>query len=284
MNDNFKLSRFVMLAKQHVANTWTYYVKQAMVMGLGMALVACIIIWNMRLGFDTEGVREEYVSMISGIMGLVLLVLLPLSASMLMNNMKTKQERISFMVLPASNLEKFLVRMLHSSIGYLTCFVAGTVIAELIQVVFAFMVTQHCALITPHFYLGIMSDMVSIKDQIAMALNSGAKMPFEASAAKLAVMCYLAFVMIHSSYTLGGALFRKHAWVLTSLCLMAWSMVRFMIMGMLSVNPMELFSVNQDWMFTGYVAYNIVLAGAFYVGAYIIFKRAQGINNSIVNL
>lgn len=284
MNDNFKLSRFVLLVKQHVANTWKYYVKQATVMGLAIALVACLTIWNMRHGFDQETVRDEYVGIISGIMGLALVVLIPLSAAMLMNNMKTKQQRISFLVLPASNLEKFIVRMLHSSVGYLACFFVGTMIAELIQLIFSILVCQHTAFLTPHFYIGMMSDLVDINDHIAVALSSGAQLPFKASSAKLAVMCYLAFVMIHSSYTFGGALFRKHAWVFTSLCLMAWSMLRFMIIGMLPVNPLDLFAVGHEGMFIGYVAYNILLAGAFYVGAYIIFKRSQGINNSLINI
>lgn len=284
MNDNFNISRFGLLIKQHIANTWRYYVRQSTVMGLAIALVECIAIWNMRDGFDSLAVRDNYAGTIHAILAMAMIVLIPLSAAMLMNNMKTKQQRISFLVLPASNLEKFILRILHSSVGYLACFVVGTIIAEIIQLIFSILVTQHTTFVAPDLYGGILTGMFNLAEEISVELATKGTLPFDPSIAKLATMCYLGFVIMHATYTLGGAVFRKHALVFTSLCVMAWSMLRFMLLAMLPINPMDFFTVGHDGLFIGYVIYNTILVIAFYVGAYCIFKRSQGINNSLINL
>lgn len=202
-----------------------------------------------------------------------------LCAGLLFANMKTKQQRTAFLTLPASNLEKWLVRMAYVTVVAWAMMAAALVAADLIRFVFAlFLSPGHYASVA----WGVLTDFF-----------------FDWPDPFAATVCLFSFMVFnHSFYALGGALFRRQPVMMTMACQFAIGLV-LMMFGMqytlkLILDAMEHVERNdisadeaQRWLeATAWEASAVftLLSALCYWGSYKLFTRMQVINNKWLNI
>lgn len=103
--------------------------------------------------------------------------------------LRTRNQAISFLMLPASNLDKFLARILIGTVGYSLMFLVALIVADALQAIYHLSVHS-----TADSFIRIMfSDMDLTNDDSIRNL-----------------------ILFHSIFTLGASIFRKHAFIKTA--------------------------------------------------------------------
>ena len=214
----------------------------------------------------------------------VQVAVLMFAGSWLTTDMFSVQGRIRALMLPASNLEKFVSRCVFALVSSLAVVFVATLAADVCQMLFRLVTGGHVA---------VMSWMCIRSLFMMLCYDFGA----DTFAAYL-LLCLMFFV-VHSFYVLGGVLFRRNQWILTTLV----SFVAFNVFGGLvsalfrGLDFNFLHSVGK-WMDTmtcdgdvvSFVALGVfdlfllLLVVAFYWMAYKLFCRIQLKNNKWTNL
>ena len=133
--------------------------------------------------------------------------ILVLGPTMMFNSMRGKHDDQRLMTLPASNLEKYLMRYSYWLL-LLPSFVGSFVVADLLQYLV-------------NWLLGHEGRMLVMQYMGSPQLNIGA-VP-----RPVGVCIVLTFVWLHSCYAVGATFFRshKHSWILTSVALIAFGII-----------------------------------------------------------
>ena len=133
--------------------------------------------------------------------------ILVLGPTMMFNSMRGKHDDQQLLTLPASNLEKYLMRYSYWLL-LLPSFVGSFVVADLLQYLV-------------NWLLGHEGRMLVMQYMGSPQLNIGA-VP-----RPLGVCIVLTFVWLHSCYAVGATFFRshKHSWILTSVALIAFGII-----------------------------------------------------------
>ena len=133
--------------------------------------------------------------------------ILVLGPTMMFNSMRGKHDDQRLMTLPASNLEKYLMRYSYWLL-LLPSFVGSFVVADLLQYLV-------------NWLLGHEGRMLVMQYMGSPQLNIGA-VP-----RPVGVCIVLTFVWLHSCYAVGATFFRshKHSWIMTSATLIAFGII-----------------------------------------------------------
>ena len=133
--------------------------------------------------------------------------ILVLGPTMMFNSMRGKHDDQRLLTLPASNLEKYLMRYSYWLL-LLPSFVGSFVVADLLQYLV-------------NWLLGHEGRMLVMQYMGSPQLNIGA-VP-----RPLGVCIVLTFVWIHSCYAVGATFFRSHkySWIMTSATLIAFGII-----------------------------------------------------------
>ncbi len=118
--------------------------------------------------------------------------------------LSTKQGRISFLMLPATNLEKFAARYLICSVGYACLFFIALFAADMARCLLFTLLGQYNLPISHTFCEFLLNELGFMEGTL---INK-----------RLLWILSLVF-MANSFYLTGSAYFRKHAFIKTSLCL-----------------------------------------------------------------
>lgn len=272
--DKFDIKRFALTAK------WTLgaQYKEIMTITGTMFIIYMLQFFNWMWPMIKGSQYLSDTAPTSQVMKCVILYLLFLMTGgcWIFNNMKTKEQRIAFKMLPASDLEKFAVRFLYVTVAFCLMGFAAFCLADILR--------MGICLIS-----GFGLVRCAIPDFITIWLTghdaSGNLLVSDMPPASLQLAGTGLAVWIHSTYILGGALFRRRQFVLTS-CV-------HLIMGTLFLTV----AVTDDG-FTGSVhseeqIHLILYAAAALLTAlgtlnwwlaYRIFKRMQIINNKWINV
>ena len=195
--------------------------------------------------------------------------------TLIFSNMETKPMREHYLMLPASDAEKFATRFIHITLGGVLTFAAALVAGDVIQFALGF-------IFHPGIHHSCLWDMIccfitgSGNQQVADMLL------FRGNIAAMTI-AYSGLLWLHSYCTLGGTLLRRHptACVALSLLLLITAVNTAAIFDIfprvLSPNP----TVGAT---TAMAAVLIGLSIANYVGSYRIFKRMQISCNKFTNL
>lgn len=203
-----------------------------------------------------------------------------ISGCWIMNNMKTKEQRITFKMLPASDLEKFIVRVLYITVVWMLIGVVAFCLADFCRMLICFISGSHGTYSTIPDVLNMWfgpADTHSMR-MTAWGLNF--------IAGVLAVNAWVFWA--HSFYVLGGAFFRRRQFILTSCAHFALGILTLIIISYIPVGNIIL-SAEDGVKFVNTIAYAYT-AVAIIVGllnwwlAYKLFKRSQVINNKWINL
>lgn len=203
-----------------------------------------------------------------------------ISGCWIMNNMKTKEQRITFKMLPASDLEKFIVRALYITVVWVLIGVVAFCLADLCRMLICFISGSHGTYSTIPDVLNMWFGPANTHSMRMTAWG------LDFIAGVLAVNAWAFWA--HSFYVLGGAFFRRRQFILTSCAHFALGILTLIIISYIPVGNIIL-SAEDGVKFVNTIAYAYT-AVAIIVGllnwwlAYKLFKRSQVINNKWINL
>lgn len=206
------------------------------------------------------------------------------SASLFLNNMTTKQKRITFLALPASRSEKLLARWVYAVPVWLLMVLSAFIAADLLR----FAVQP---IIGP-YHPGLMITWLWENAGNWFAdVNStwGGMQPQDRSlfVAMIVGLC-TNLLLTHSTYILGSALFPRFPWMVATGVMCAFSSIvsiaMFAVGGEAVSDIVDRFD-NKDLTFT-YTLSGIqtFLSILFYILAVRVFRRTQVIHHKLVNL
>lgn len=181
-----------------------------------------------------------------------------ISGCWILNNMKTKEQRIMFKMLPASDLEKYLSRVIYITVIWFAIGILTYFLADICRMLICLISGTHGTYST-------------IPLALKMILTENH-------------MIYAWVFWAHSLYVLGGAFFRRRQFILTScvhflLGFIALFLSRYK--GSVIIDPDDM-HINVLLCIYPFIAFAMALFNWWL--AYKLFKRSQVINNKWINL
>lgn len=294
MNTTFDKTRFVKLLKWEMMTERKDYMRFAIGIALTLTFLFCATIIS-RYFDDVNGYPEDTLIMfkkdtvmiLSNLAWTVYLFTIFLGASFVFKNVATKQQRIAFFSLPASNLEKFLVRLFHVMIGYPLCFLVALAFADIMQLFLSFI------LLKGPDYSVVVKSVTALFTPIYSDLNGEiikGCLLFPHGFTLVGIMeslSYLTFFAFNYAFWIFcGTLFRRNAWLLT---LASQVVIGFVVIMIIRVFPFpsvgnlpnESSALALAYLF---IAIAWVVIALMYWGSYRLFSRMQVINNKWLNV
>ena len=265
-------TRLVMLRKKEYFNLF-------LAITLFVALI-CIFACNPFSG-EAKGTLEYAYSFLQ--LGITIysfsLILITIYGANIIRDLKTKQQRIDELVLPATNLEKFTARVLASTVLILILVVAGIVAGDILQM-----------LINMLLHKGTFASFCLSSFNVAFTELQTSIITRENVAHKpIRLMFLLTLISSNAFYLLGGMLFRKTAWLKTTLAVIVISIALFcLFVGYAYVvyGYTNYVVYMPEWMRSAWfnITLLIVQTCACYYFAYRIYCRLQAINTRWLNI
>ena len=274
-NNNFQFSRLLMVMRWDMFTNLKSYLN--MMLGMTFALLPFFIMQLYQLSKqyqlfpDTIDLSylgmSQYVLMISSIA-------MYMMATQIFMVMKTTGQREQFLMLPASNLEKYISRFLFSTLGAAVAMITAIVVSDLVQLIFSFV------LLPGHHQsvcLSIMALLWKIWTTFIENIDS-------TGALLLSLLIVTCGVLVHSFFILCGTLFRKHTIVVSGILFIVMTyLVIYVIESVPDTITTCLMHGDNSWIFCLLIA-ELLLAGFQYWLSYKVFTRMQVICNKWINL
>lgn len=280
MKKNFDLHRLSMVLRWDILTNWQRHLGATAGLAIGISIYCVLRLFSMRYWLnstDVELAGHQYQVSVCMFFSVIAFIAFYVLASCIFNNMKTKLQRESFLMLPACNLEKFVARLLMMSIGVLVQLFAAAILADVIQFIFSF-------IITPDFHISITWAVLS---HIIPTIP-----PFDNDWLKW-ITLYSFILFSHSFATLGGTFYRKLPVLLTACTGILLSMILGYIINKLGeAGVFDFFShINfsngstADYCITITAFFVFLALAAFnYWASYKLFTRMQVICNKWINI
>ena len=265
-------TRLVMLRKKEYFNIF-------LAITLFVALM-CIFACNPFSGEAKETLEYAYsFFQVVGSIYVFAVVLIIVNGANIIRDLKTKQQRIDELVLPATNLEKFTARVLASTVLVLILAAAGIVAGDILQMLINMLLHKGTF---GSISLYATKQMYSMMETNILAIENVAHKPIR-------FMFVLTLISSNAFYLLGGMLFRKTAWLKTTLAVIVISIALFsMFVGYAYVvyGYTNYVVYIPEWMQDSWfnITLLIVQTCACYYFAYRIYCRLQAINTRWLNI
>lgn len=265
-------TRLVMLRKREYFNIF-------LAITLFVAL-SCIFACNPFSGEAKETLEYAYsFFQVVGSIYVFAVVLIIVNGANIICDLKTKQQRIDELVLPATNLEKFTARVLASTVLVLILAAAGIVAGDILQMLINMLLHKGTF---GSISLYATKQMYSMMETNILAIENVAHKPIR-------FMFVLTLISSNAFYLLGGMLFRKTAWLKTTLAVIVISIALFsMFVGYAYVvyGYTNYVVYMPEWMQDSWfnITLLIVQTCACYYFAYRIYCRLQAINTRWLNI
>ena len=265
-------TRLVMLRKKEYFNIF-------LAITLFVALI-CIFACNPFSGEAKETLEYAYsFFQVVGSIYVFAVVLIIVNGANIIRDLKTKQQRIDELVLPATNLEKFTARVLASTVLVLILAAAGIVAGDILQMLINMLLHKGTF---DSISLYATKQMYSMMETNILAIENVAHKPIR-------FMFVLTLISSNAFYLLGGMLFRKTAWLKTTLAVIVISIALFsMFVGYAYVvyGYTNYVVYMPEWMRSAWfnITLLIVQTCACYYFAYRIYCRLQAINTRWLNI
>lgn len=280
MKKNFDLHRLSMVLRWDILTNWQRHLGATTGLAICISIYCVLRLFSIRYWLnstDVELAGHQYQVSVCMFFSVIAFIAFYVLASCIFNNMKTKLQRESFLMLPACNLEKFVARLLMMSIGVLVQLFAAVILADVIQFIFSF-------IITPDFHISITWAVLS---HIIPTIQ-----PFDNDWLKW-ITLYSFILFSHSFATLGGTFYRKLPVLLTACTGILLSMILGYIINKLGeAGVFDFFShINfsngstADYCITITAFFVFLALSAFnYWASYKLFTRMQVICNKWINI
>lgn len=278
MNKVLDFHRLAMVLRWDALSNWKKYVRNT----LGLAFVfSFICIWyqfNMRSnGYVTyNDVKDLYLGSVSGLFMFISFIIFFFCGSRIFINMKTKASRSLFLMLPATNMEKFTSRLLYTVLGTSLMIVASWMIADIIQFVFSLFLTP-----------GMQGSLVGKTFEELFShfiVRNGTSVLGQTFPVGMLLLSLTIFT--HSFFTLGGTVFRKSATLLTICSSFILMFLTALISSFVDADVLRhLVQSIEPNTFGWLMVMVLLLLSAFnYWAAYKLFTHMQIINNKWFNI
>ena len=189
-------------------------------------------------------------------------------------NLKTRQQRINELMLPASNKEKFLARYLIMVVAMTIAAMVGFLAGDLVQC----LLTLVFGSAAPTSATGCLIDNLK-----------GMTLAFSGDASTYVVPMALSLVSLHALFLLFGSVFNKHALVMSILSFFGLNMVIMTLVGLVTKLIFSLgeagyvITVYDDWCAVVASIFNVAFIIVCFWLAYRRYTRLQVINNKWIN-
>ena len=278
MKTTFDINRFYNLMRYEVLSESKNFLRGLLGLTMGLTFYFCLIFYAVKDSTSPEKFQNIYLQCENAAYFAFFCVMF-VAGCMIFKNMLTKQQRISFMALPASNLEKFIARFLWTNVGYLLMVILSTIFADILLALFSLCLGE-----------GVHGSVVfaiceSLFDGHGCMRIAGNRLPdFYFYLWWTTVVFFL-----QSSWTFIGTLFRKNAW-LWAICLQVLFGSVFVVL--LDSEPFWFTSfysslydaIGVRWMVLSHSVLGLAASALLYWGSYKLFVRMQVINNKWVNI
>ncbi len=230
-----------------------------------MTIRVCdIFAWQ---AWSTEQIQLNLMGSVDFIVN-ILSVAFFIMGTFVINDLKLRQSRINEMMLPATNVEKFVARVVLVSIVFPLIVVAAFLTADVLQQIISMLVNH-----------GARASMTAIAIDFIQATSSHSPLWVQ-----------LEVIFLTSAFAiLGGVFFRKTAWLKTIISL---GLILMIVAGSVTFIGYMLFT-NTDYQLSipndlvGDITGNIIclaLSILMYWAAYKLYTRLQVINNRWINI
>lgn len=277
--ETFNIQRFGNVCTRLVMLRKREYFKIFLAITLFVAL-SCIFACNPFSGEAKETLEYAYsFFQVVGSIYVFAVVLIIVNGANIIRDLKTKQQRIDELVLPATNLEKFTARVLASTVLVLILAAAGIVAGDILQMLINMLLHKGTF---GSISLYATKQMYSMMETNILAIENVAHKPIR-------FMFVLTLISSNAFYLLGGMLFRKTAWLKTTLAVIVISIALFsMFVGYAYVvyGYTNYVVYIPEWMQDSWfnITLLIVQTCACYYFAYRIYCRLQAINTRWLNI
>ena len=209
---------------------------------------------------------------------LIYLIFAMIGGCWLFNNMKTKEQRITFKMLPATDLEKFVVRALYATVVWWLMGFIAFCLADLFRMLISLIA-------------GIDIVKSAIPDFLNMLFGGNDHNISILGETDMTYVLPLTFAAnawafwVHSLYILGGALFRRRQFVLTTLahCIIGLAFTPIIVDFVDSLDNETAEQMFCTVMWTAGSVFTLLFLLNWWL-SYKIFRRMQVINNKWLNL
>lgn len=274
-NNNFQFSRLLMVMRWDMFTNLKSYLN--MMLGMTFALLPFFIMQLYQLSKQYQLFPDTIDLSYWGMSQYVLMIFsiaMYMMATQIFMVMKTTGQREQFLMLPASNLEKYISRFLFSTLGAAVAMITAIVVSDLVQLIFSFV------LLPGHHQsvcLSIMALLWKIWTTFIESIDS-------AGALMLSLLIMTCGVLVHSFFILCGTLFRKHTIVVSGILFIVMTyLVIYVIESVPDTITTCLMHGDNSWIFCLLIA-ELLLAGFQYWLSYKVFTRMQVICNRWINL
>lgn len=275
MNNNFQFSRLLMVMRWDVFTNYKTYLNT--VLGMIFALLPILIMQLYQLSkqdqLSPDTIDLSYWGMSQYVL-MIFSIAMYMMATQIFMVMKTTGQREQFLMLPASNLEKYISRFLFSTLGAAVAMITAIVVSDLVQLIFSF-------LLLPGHHQSVCLSTVALLWKIWTTFIENID---STGALLLSLLIVTCGVLVHSFFILCGTLFRKHTIVVTTILFIAMTyLVIYVIESVPGTITTCLNHGDNSWLFSLLIA-ELLLGGFQYWLSYKVFTRMQVICNKWINL
>lgn len=196
----FNMHRFLLVAKRDIMEDW----KGNLTKGIGNYALYTIIMISLFINSHGMKFHDFIANMAEWILLFTSIVFIFVSSDVL-SPLSSKAKRISFLNLPATNLEKFVWRFLYVSIGFLAINLAAIILLDITHYLLLPLFSLgegYANLLTPYLIAEIYDRITSIYLDV-----DGTSIDISA----ISVTTFLVMSLwAHSLYLVGGCIWQKH--------------------------------------------------------------------------
>lgn len=228
---NFDIKRFGQLLRYDAVTYNRSYLKYGIGIFLCHLIMQMLVTYGMTnsIHFMTPDTEVTVYATDLGVAFAFTIIMLAIAMSLAFANLSTKPGRISYLMLPVSNLEKFLSRVLIFSIGFVIANTVAFVLADLLRMLLLFYMDGHVGLVMsyiPRFCQDVMDGTTKIYTFFSNSDDGVWPLIFKTAYGILAP------TFICLMFLLGGICFKKAAFVKTSVIMLLLSF----LLGLVRVN------------------------------------------------
>lgn len=284
MNKVLDFHRLAMVLRWDALSNWKKYVRNTLGLAFVFSFICIFYQFNMRNGYVTyNDVKDLYLGNVSGMFMFISFIIFFFCGSRIFINMKTKASRSLFLMLPATNMEKFTSRLLYTVLGTSLMIVASWIIADIIQFVFSLFLTPGMQ----GSLVGTVFEELFLKDNFDSShfiVRNGTSVLGQTFPVGMFLFSLTLFT--HSFFTLGGTVFRKSATLLTICSSFILMFLTALISSFVDADVLRhLVQSMEPNTFGWLMVMVLLLLSAFnYWAAYKLFTHMQIINNKWFNI
>lgn len=285
MNKVLDFHRLAMVLRWDALSNWKKYVRSTLGLAFVFSFICIFYQFNWRSnGYVTyNDVKDLYLGNVSGMFMFISFIIFFFCGSRIFINMKTKASRSLFLMLPATNMEKFTSRLLYTVLGTSLMIVASWIIADIIQFVFSLFLTPGMQ----GSLVGTAFEGLFLKnnfDSSHFVVRNGTSVLGQTFPVGMFLLSLTIFT--HSFFTLGGTVFRKSATLLTICSSFILMFLMALISSFVDDDVLVHFVQSMQPNTFGWLMVNVfLLLSVFnYWASYKLFTHMQIINNKWFNI